>query len=87
MPVYTKIDDLFKISLKRAIEILNTKQSSGRILGKDTKSGKEIEVKRGRFGFYVTDGKINASIKNGEDATITLEDAIERITLKASKSK
>jgi DNA topoisomerase-1 len=77
--------DLFDLSLNEAIELLNTKQSSGRVLGKDKESGKEIELKRGRFGFYVTDGKINASLKNGEDIEITLEQAIEKITAKAKK--
>ena len=41
-----------------------------RLLGSDPKSKKDIEVKRGRYGFYITDGKVNVSIKNGEDATI-----------------
>ena len=77
--------DLFDLSLEEAIKLLNTKQSTGRILGKDEESGKEIELKRGRFGFYVTDGKINASLKNGEDIEITLEQAIEKITAKAKK--
>ena len=80
-------DDMFDVDLKRAIEILNTKQNSGKILGKDKESKKEIEVKRGRFGAYITDGKINVSLKNGEEATITLEEAIERIKQKAMKSK
>ncbi len=77
--------DLFELSLDEAIELLNTKQSSGRVLGKDEKYGKEIELKRGRFGFYVTDGKINASLKNGEDMEITLEQAIEKIMAKSKK--
>ena len=80
-------DDMFDVDLKRAVEILNTKQNSGKILGKDKESKKEIEVKRGRFGAYITDGKINVSLKNGEEATITLEEAIERIKQKAMKSK
>ena len=44
-------------------------------------------MKRGRFGAYITNGKINVSLKNGEEATITLEEAIERIKQKAMKSK
>ena len=59
--------DLFNISLDEAIELLNTKQSSGRVLGKDANSGNEIELKRGRYGFYVTDGEVNVGLKNGED--------------------
>ena len=77
--------DIFELSLDDAIELLNTKQSTGRVLGKDEDSGNEIELKRGRFGFYVTDGKINASLKNGEDMEITLEQAIEKIQAKAKQ--
>ena len=78
--------NLFDILLAEAIEILNTKQSSGRVLGKDENSGNEIELKRGRFGFYVTDGTVNASLKNGEDMEITLEQAVEKIKVKSMKA-
>ena len=77
---------LFDLSLDEAIELLNTKQSSGKMLGKDKESGNEIELKRGRFGFYVTDGKINVSLKNGEDMEITLEQASEKIKAKSLKA-
>ena len=80
-------EDLFNLSLKKAREILDSKQSSGRILGKDTNSNKEIELKRGRFGFYITNGSINVSLKNGEDVTITLEEAIEKIKNKMMQSE
>ena len=78
-------EDLFSLSFNKALEILKSKQSSGKVLGTDSSTKKEIELKRGRYGFYVTNGKINVSLKNGEDATITLEDAIERINMKAGK--
>ena len=78
--------NLFDLSLDEAIELLNTKQSSGKVLGKDKESGNEIELKRGRFGFYVTDGKINVSLKNGEDMEITLEQASEKIKAKSLKT-
>ena len=78
-------EDLFSLSFDKALEILKSKQSSGKVLGKDSSTKKEIELKRGRYGFYVTNGKTNVSLKNGEDATITLEDAIERINIKAGK--
>ena len=78
--------NLFDLSLDEAIELLNTKQSSGKVLGKDKQSANEIELKRGRFGFYVTDGKINVSLKNGEDMEITLEQASEKIKAKSLKT-
>ena len=79
-------DNLFDLSDARAIEILNSKQSSGKVLGKDEKTGKDIEIKRGRFGYYVTDGKINVSLKNGDQDTITLDEAIEKIENKKMKA-
>ena len=79
-------DDMLNINLERAIEILKTKQSNGRVIGKDKESGNDIEVKRGRFGSYITNGKVNVSLKNGEESTITLDEAIEKIKLKIMKS-
>ena len=46
---------------------------------------KVIEIKRGRYGFYVTDGKVNISLKNGEETTITLDEAIDKINNKTTK--
>jgi DNA topoisomerase-1 len=47
---------------------------------KNEKTGKEITVKTGKFGPYVTDGKINASVPAGTDpATITEEEALTLI--------
>ena len=78
-------EDLFNLSLEKALEILKSKQAFGRMLGKDADSNKDIELKRGRYGFYITDGKINVSMKNGEDTTITLEEAVKKIKNKADQ--
>ena len=80
-------EDLFNLSLEKAIEILKSKQVGGKILGKDANSNKNIEVKRGRYGFYVTNGQVNVSQKNGENNTITLDEAIQKIKNKPIKSK
>ena len=46
--------------------------------GKDPVSGGEMQLKSGRFGPYVTDGKINASVsKKIDPATLTSEQAVE----------
>ncbi len=43
-------------------------------------TGKNIEVRNGRFGPYVTDGQVNATIRASRDpATITMDDALELI--------
>ena len=49
-------------------------------------SNEEIVVKDGRYGPYVSDGKINASLNNSfEPDTITLEQATELINEKRAK--
>ncbi len=58
-----------------ALEILaQPKQYRGRgqgkpgtVVGKDPSSGKEIVLKEGRFGHYVTDGETNASLRKSDD--------------------
>ena len=57
-------------------------------LGKDPESKKEILVKNGRYGPYVTDGKTNASVPKKKDPqTITLEEAIEMLEKKRKAPK
>src|SRR5579872_1888086 len=47
-------------------------------LGPDPVSGKPVVVRSGRFGPYVTDGEVNASLRRGDDAdSITIERAAE----------
>ncbi|HEX6221181.1 MAG TPA: topoisomerase C-terminal repeat-containing protein, partial [Acidimicrobiia bacterium] len=47
-------------------------------LGDDPVSGKKVTVKSGRYGPYVTDGEINASLRKGESPEeITIERAAE----------
>ena len=55
-------------------------------LGDDPESKKTILVKNGRFGPYVTDGKINASVsKKIDPKTVTLEMAIELLAKKQAR--
>jgi DNA topoisomerase-1 len=47
-------------------------------LGADPASGKPVSVRSGRFGPYVTDGEVNASLRQGDSPeTMTLERAAE----------
>jgi DNA topoisomerase-1 len=49
-------------------------------------SGNPVQVKDGRFGPYVTDGKVNASLRKGDDpATITIERAAELLQLRRDR--
>jgi DNA topoisomerase-1 len=50
----------------------------GRSLGVDPATGCPVEVREGRFGPYVTDGSVNASLRR--------EDSMERITLERASA-
>lgn len=57
-------------------------------LGKDPKTGQEITVRDGRYGPYVTNGEINATIgKKTDPKSITLEDALVLLAKKAKSPK
>jgi len=82
--------DLTKVTLSEAIALLAERsearrkaQEPLRTLGNDPTTGGMILVKAGRFGPYVTDGKINASIprKLSPDA-ITLDEAANLLSKK-----
>lgn len=58
----------------------------GRPVGKDSVSGKDIVMRKGRFGFYVTDGETNASLRAGDDADgLTLERAQELLQIRRDR--
>ena len=73
-------EQLFTVGLEEALALLAQPKSRGRKaaaaplreLGDDAVSGKQIVVREGRFGPYVTDGEINASLRK--------DDAVESIT-------
>ncbi len=76
-------DDLFTVDLPRALALLaapkrSARQAAKRVIRKIEvpDGGTALQVLEGRFGPYVTDGEVNASIPKGADpATISLEDA------------
>jgi DNA topoisomerase-1 len=76
-------DDLFTVDLTRALALLaapkrSARQAAKRVIRKIDvpDGGTALQVLEGRFGPYVTDGEVNASIPKGADpATISLEDA------------
>ena len=86
-----KDDNIFNINLERAIEILSQAKNKNataviKVMGKMPDSEENIELKDGRYGPYVTNGKINATIPKGENIeSLKLERAIELILEKKAK--
>jgi DNA topoisomerase-1 len=89
-------EQLFTIDLPGALTLLaQPRQRRGqraaatkplRELGTDPVRGKEIVLKEGRFGPYVTDGDTNASLRKGDDPeTVTLDRAVELLAERRAK--
>ena len=87
-------DDVLEIGGNRAIDLIVAKESgasgsrfgagAGRVLGEHPEGG-PVSVKQGRFGAYVSHGKINATIPRGTDAaSVTLDDALAMLKAKAA---
>jgi DNA topoisomerase-1 len=80
-------EQLFTITLEEALALLAQPKARGRRaaaaaplreLGSDPATGKAMVVKNGRFGPYVTDGDVNASLRTGDTVeALTLERAAE----------
>ncbi|OGJ54564.1 DNA topoisomerase I [Candidatus Peribacteria bacterium RIFCSPHIGHO2_02_FULL_49_16] len=88
-----KEKDPILITKEEAVMFLTEKQEEQKVakeplasLGKDSASGKEILVKTGRFGPYVTDGKTNASLGTKlKPEDVTFEKAVELLEKKRKR--
>jgi DNA topoisomerase-1 len=89
-------EQLFTVTLDEALRIYAEPKKRGRAaaasaaplreLGTDPASGKPMVIRDGRFGPYVTDGEVNASLRKSDDVeTITDERAAELLAEKRAK--
>ena len=87
-------DQIFSITVEEARAIYAQPKQHGRAaakpplkdLGIDPASGRPMIIKDGRFGAYVTNGEINATLRRGDDIeTITSERAAELLAEKRAK--
>ncbi len=87
-------DEIFDITLEQAEAIYAQPKQRGRAaakpplaeLGPDPVSGRPMVVKDGRFGAYVTDGEVNATLRRDDEvATLTAERAAELLAEKRAK--
>jgi len=88
-------EDVFTIGLNHAVTLLAEKKVKGfkrrgpqalKELGNDS-GGNAIRVLKGRYGPYVSDGHVNATIPDGNDPmAVTMEQALALIAERAAKS-
>ncbi|HEY6016076.1 MAG TPA: type I DNA topoisomerase [Gaiellaceae bacterium] len=88
-------EQVFTITLEEALALLaQPKQRRGRgqaagplrELGEDPVSGKQVVVKAGRFGPYVTDGETNATLRAGDTPeSVTLDRAAELLAARRAR--
>ena len=81
--------DILNITIDQAIELLEKDQKGPSVL-KDLgeEKGQNIVVKKGRYGIYVTNGKVNVTLPKDQDYhTLDLNTALTLIKNKKSKKK
>jgi len=89
----TSEEQIFEITLAQAEEIYSQPKQRGRAaaaplkeLGSDPATSKPVVVKDGRFGPYVTDGEVNATLRKDDSVEeINLERAADLLAEKRAK--
>ncbi len=87
-------DAIFTVTLEEALALLA--QPKGRrgaaapkpgiVVGVDPSTNREVQLKEGRFGPYVTDGETNASLRRADDpATVSIERAADLLAERRAK--
>jgi len=85
---------IFTVTLDEALALLaQPKQRRGQaapkpgiVVGVDPSTNREVQLKEGRFGPYVTDGETNASLRRADDpATISIERAADLLAERRAK--
>jgi len=85
-----KLDDLWDIDIDGAVALIEAKEAGRKLplreLGSHPETGVELSVMSGRYGPYVTDGTVNATIPKGTDPEeVDLAMAIDLLADKAAK--
>lgn len=87
--------DLFEVGLDEAVALLEQEKPSRRsasrgeplkVIGKHPGTDAEIKLFSGRYGPYVTDGEVNASLPRGSDPnSLTVEAAVDLLRARAAR--
>ncbi len=84
------VDTLFSISLVEALDRIKNKNRKPvlRELGTHPENGNPLVILKGRYGPYVTDGKVNANIGRDTDPeNFTIDEAVALLHASAQRSK
>ena len=87
-------DEMFTVTLDDALALLAQEKRPRRgrealkVVGTHPETGAEIRLLKGRYGPYVTDGQVNASIPKGQDPmAVTVEEALALMAKAAERKK
>ena len=84
-------EQMFTVGVEEAVRLLNEKKAGRAVLrelGAHPESGIDLHILSGRYGPYVTDGKVNASLRKGtEPEDLTMDDAVELLVQAAIRKK
>jgi DNA topoisomerase-1 len=83
-------EQLWSVGLVEAVQLIEAKASGKRValkeLGKHPESGAEVQVLSGRYGPYVTDGSVNATIpKDVDPEDVEMAQAVELLAEAAAR--
>lgn len=83
--------EMFTVGLEEAVALIEQKKKGGgkrviKALGVHEPSGNSIDVLEGRYGPYVSDGNVNATLPKGMDPDeVDMETAVDLLARKAAK--
>jgi DNA topoisomerase-1 len=93
------VDEVFTVGINRAVSVLAEKKAGGggrrgratpkalKELGEHPNGGGAVTVRDGKYGPYVSHGKVNATLpKEVAPESVTMEQAVELLAAKAGKS-
>jgi DNA topoisomerase-1 len=89
-------EEVFTVGINRAVTVLAERKAKGggprrggqalKELGAHPESGAPVKVMKGKYGPYVSDGKLNATLPQGSDpGSVTMEEAVALLAARAAK--
>jgi DNA topoisomerase-1 len=83
-------DRIFDITLDEALQLLSSRRTRAVLaeLGPHPETGQALRILEGRYGPYVTDGSVNASLPKGrEPESVSVDEAVELLVKAATRGK